>query len=127
MGKSHADSIASVNGGWLVAVADGEAERLKAVREHLGQDIAVFEEYEAMLDSGGVDAVVVATPHYQHPEMAIKAFAKGLHVLIEKPAGVYTKQVRQMNAAAEESGKVFGIMFNQRSVPAHQKIKDLVD
>ncbi len=55
-------------------------------------------------------AVLIATPHYDHPSLAIRAFAKGLHVLIEKPAGVYTKQVREMNEAAAKSGKVFSIM-----------------
>ncbi|KKK62887.1 hypothetical protein LCGC14_2999850, partial [marine sediment metagenome] len=127
MGKAHADNIKTIEGCQLVAVADGIPERLKSAKEQFGSDIAVFEDLDAMLDSGKIGAVFVAVPHYFHPEMAIKAFDKGMHVLIEKPAGVYTKHVREMNAAAEKSGKVFGIMFNQRSIPAHQKIKDLVD
>ena len=127
MGKAHADNIKAIEGCQLVAVADGIPERLKSAKEQFGPDIAVFEDLDAMLDSGKIDAVIVVVPHYFHPEMAIKAFEKGRHVLIEKPAGVYTKHVREMNAAAKKSGKVFGIMFNQRSIPAHQKIKDLVD
>ena len=76
--------------------------------------------------SGTVDAVIVATPHYLHPPLAIQAMNSGLHVLIEKPAGVYTKQVEEMNAVAEKSDRVFGLMFNQRTIGAHQKLKDLV-
>ena len=68
-----------------------------------------------LFESGSVDGVIIATPHYYHPPLAIEAFKSGLHVLIEKPAGVYTKQVREMNEAAEKSGKVFGIMYNQRT------------
>jgi len=79
-----------------------------------------------MFASGSVDAVLIATPHYDHPPLAIKAFEKGLHVLVEKPAGVYTKQVRQMNEVAAQSGKVFGIMYNQRTNPIYQKLRDLV-
>lgn len=52
--------------------------------------------------SGLIDAVLIATPHYDHPRLAIKAFEAGLHVICEKPAGVYTKQVREMNEAAEK-------------------------
>jgi predicted dehydrogenase len=65
-------------------------------------------------------------PHYQHPPLAIKAFEKGLHVLCEKPAGVYTLQVREMNAAAEKSGKVFAMMFNQRTNCVYRKMREMV-
>ena len=81
---------------------------------------------DAMLDSGLVDAVLIATPHYDHPPLAIKALEKGIHTLIEKPAGVYTKQVEQMNRAAEKSGLIFSIMYNQRTNPVYQKLRDLV-
>ena len=71
--------------------------------------------------------VLVATVHNTHPVLAIKAFEKGLHVLIEKPAGVYTKQVRQMNeVACKNSNLVFGIMYNQRTNPLYQKLRDLI-
>lgn len=79
-----------------------------------------------MLQSGMIDAVIVATPHYHHAEQAIAAFECGLHVLIEKPAGVYTKQVREMNEAAAKSGKVFSIMYNQRTNPLYIKLKELI-
>ena len=79
-----------------------------------------------MMKSGLVDAVTIAVPHYDHPPLAILAFSYGLHVLTEKPAGVYTKQVLEMNQAAEKSGKVFGIMYNQRTNPVYQKIRQLI-
>ena len=88
--------------------------------------IQVFNEGSELIRSGVCDAVLIATPHYQHPTLAKEAFAAGLHVLCEKPAGVYTKQVREMNEAAAKSGKVFAIMFNQRTNPAYQKLHQLV-
>jgi predicted dehydrogenase len=57
---------------------------------------------------------------------AIKGFEHGLHVLSEKPAGVYTKQVREMNERAAQSDRVFGVMFNQRTRTVHQKMRELV-
>ena len=80
-----------------------------------------------MYASGLVDGVIIATPHYDHPSLVIKAFDNNLHALVEKPAGVYTKQVREMNEAAEKSDRVFGIMYNQRTNPLYQKMKDLVE
>lgn len=128
MGTNHADylSAGQVPGAQLTAVCDIDPQRLARAKQKYGDKIALFEDAEAMYSSGLVDAVIIATPHYFHPPLACKAFAKGLHVLTEKPAGVYTKQVREMNEAAIASGKVFGIMFNQRSNPLYQKLRDLV-
>ena len=110
----------------LTAVCDTNPKRLEWAKKNLGEGVLLFEKAEALFESGSVDGVIIATPHYYHPPLAIEAFKSGLHVLIEKPAGVYTKQVREMNEAAEKSGKVFGIMYNQRTSPLYQKLRDLV-
>jgi len=129
MGSHHANYIVKgeVPNTRLTAVCDVAPERLRWAKEHLGEDIAVFEDADAFFAAKAADAIIIATPHYFHPPIAIKAFEHGLHVLTEKPAGVYTRQVREMNEAAARSGKAFGIMFNQRTVPVYQKLKDLVD
>ena len=85
-----------------------------------------LETKRAFFNESGIDAVIIATPHYSHPDLAKKALEKGIHVLIEKPAGVFTKNVLEMNEAAKASGKVFGIMYNQRANPLYQKIRDLI-
>lgn len=128
MGTSHAQHIVNgdVPGCRLTAVSDANPERLTWAREHFGEGIGCFEDSDAMLSSGMIDAVMIVSSHYDHPKMAIRAFQNHLHVLIEKPAGVYTKQVREMNEAAIQSGKVFGIMYNQRTNPVYQKLRDLI-
>lgn len=91
-------------------------------------DVRFFADYSEMLDSGAVDAVVTCVPHYLHPEMAIQALASGIHTLVEKPAGVYTRQVRELNDfAASKPELTFAIMFNQRNNPLYQRIKEIVD
>ncbi len=128
MGTGHVDYFKKslVHHAVLTAVCDERAEKREWTKTHLGEAVAFFESAEALYASGIVDAVIIATPHFDHPGAAIKAFACGLHVLIEKPAGVYTGQVRLMNEAAMKSGKVFGIMYNQRTSPLYQKLRDLV-
>ena len=69
----------------------------------------------------------MAVPHYLHPILGMESLKNGFHVLVEKPAGVYTKAVRQMNAAADASNKVYGVMFNQRTNPVYQKVKELME
>lgn len=128
MGRGHARYLGAgeVEGATLAAVADVSPSALDWVKDRLGDAVQRFENADALLDSGAVDAVIVATPHYFHPPLAIAAMERGLHALVEKPAGVYVRQVREMNTVAEKSGKVFGIMFNQRTRPIHQKVKQLV-
>ncbi|MFR0837299.1 MAG: Gfo/Idh/MocA family protein [Neglectibacter timonensis] len=111
----------------LAAVADRRADRREWLSSVLPESVAVYEEGSALIDSASCDAVLIAVPHYQHPVLAEEAFAKGLHVLCEKPAGVYTKQVREMNAAADRSGKVFAMMFNQRTNCLYRKMHEMVE
>lgn len=81
-----------------------------------------------MMDSGRIDAVIITVPHYLHPQMAIDAMQRGLHVLVEKPLGVYTKQVRRMLDAAERTPDVtFAGMFNQRANPLYARLKAIID
>ena len=86
-----------------------------------------FEDWKAMVTSGKVNAVVTTVPHYLHPEMAIYALAHGVHALVDKPAGVYTKQVREMNEfAATRPELTFAIMFNQRTNKLYQRLKEII-
>ena len=110
----------------ITAVADRREERREWARGVLPASAAVFEEGEALLQSGLCEAVLIAVPHYQHPALAQAAFRQGLHVMCEKPAGVYTKAVAEMNEAAEKSGLTFGMMFNQRTNCLYRKMREMV-
>ena len=91
MGSRHAEYLfgGEVANAVLTAVCDIRQSRLDWAKEKFGDRVARFEKAEELMDSGLVDAVLVAVPHYLHPDYAIYAFARGLHVLCEKPAGVY--------------------------------------
>jgi len=87
-----------------------------------------FENHLDLLDSGEVDAIVTCVPHYLHPQMGIDALTRDVHALVEKPAGVFTKQVAELNAfAATKPQLSFGIMFNQRNNPLYVRLKEIVD
>ena len=127
MGRGHLRSI--LNGECprieVTALADADPGALSRARAmHPGA--AAFESGEAMLDSGLVDAALIAVPHYDHPALARACFERGIHVMTEKPAGVYTRQVREMNEAAAQAGVKFAIMFNQRTNPIYAKAREIV-
>ena len=109
----------------VTAVSDIVPEKLTRAKE-ICPSIECFDDTLKMLDSGLIDAALIAVPHYDHPTYAIECFRRGIHVMTEKPAGVYTRQVREMNEAAEKAGVVFAIMFNQRSNPIFAKAREIV-
>ena len=110
----------------LVAICDIKPEREDWIKENVEKEIVFFTDAEKMMDSGLIDAVLVAVPHYDHPKYVIMALEKGLHVMCEKPAGVYTKAVREMNEVAKKSDKVFAMMFNQRTDHVFRKMREIV-
>ncbi len=86
-----------------------------------------FKDWKEMVASGTVDAVITTVPHYLHTEIAIYCIEHGMPVLVEKPAGVYAKAVREMNECAAAHPEVpFGIMFNQRTNKLYQRIKEII-
>ena len=128
MGSTHLQNILDGKTPEIVlaAAADRREERRAWAGERVPETVRLFEEGSDLIASGLCDAVLIAVPHYQHPVLAKEAFAQGLHVMCEKPAGVYTKAVREMNAAAEKSGRVFGMMFNQRTNCLYRKMHEMV-
>lgn len=129
MGSSHAKTI--IEGKCpdleLVAVAENNSKRIDWGKENINADITYFDSAIDMLDSGLIDACIVAVPHYQHTEYAIECLKRGIHVMVEKPAGVYTKQVKEMNAEAEKHHEVvFAMMFNQRTNCVYRKMRELI-
>ena len=110
----------------ITAVADIDESKFDFARENV-PGVACYSTATEMVRSGKVDAVLIATPHYFHPPMAREAMEAGLHVMSEKPAGVYTKAVRELIEFTETSDKTYAIMFNQRTNCLYRKMKELID
>ncbi len=129
MGSSHCQKLfdGEVRNAELVAVCDVKEDRLKWAKETFGDDVTTFPNMETLLEAKLCDALIIATPHYDHPGMGIDALNAGLHVLVEKPIGVYTSAVDELNEVANASDKVFTIMYNQRTNPLYQKVKAMIE
>ena len=125
MGTAHASHIYKgfVEGLKLTAVCDINENRLSWAKENLGNDIACFTDYKDLLQSGLIDAVLIATPHPLHPAIVEDACQCKVHVLTEKPAGIDVKTVEHMNGVAQKSGVLFVIMYNQRTNPLFSELR----
>jgi predicted dehydrogenase len=124
IGQHHASYLRAgqVPRAELVAVSDAAPEKLEPFRP-----LAVFHDGEDMIRSGLVDAVVIATPHYQHTSLGIAALRQGLHVMVEKPISAHKADAERLIAAHREHPRlVFAGMFQLRSEPRYLKMRQLI-
>lgn len=124
MGAGHCGRMASIAEVQLTSVCDIVPEVADQVAKKY--DVPAFYNAEALLDSGLVDAVIIATPHYFHPPIAIEAFRRGIHVMSEKPIAVTVSAADAMIRAAKESGCKFGVMYQMRSMARWQFARQIV-
>jgi UDP-N-acetyl-2-amino-2-deoxyglucuronate dehydrogenase len=108
------------------AICDTDsAKRIEVAQKYPA--VPFYDNYIDMMESGDVDAIVTCIPHYLHPKVGMDALQRDIHVLVEKPAGVYTQQVRELNEfAATKPHLTFGLFFNQRMNPLYQQLKQLI-
>jgi len=127
MGTAHATCIfnGNIEGMELISACDINEERMEVFSKKF-PDVHYYTEYQEMISSKEIDAVIIATPHPLHAEIAIAALENGLHVMLEKPADISVSRVLKLNEIAEKSDRVFGIMFNQRTNPLFQKAREIV-
>jgi len=126
MGRFHANDLleGKVSRGVLTAVGSTSPQKLKEYEE---KGVKVFGGGEEMIASGEVDALVIATPHYQHVSLGIAALEAGLHVMVEKPIAAHKADAERLVAKAKEKAAlVFGAMFQLRVEPRYEKIREIV-
>jgi predicted dehydrogenase len=123
IGKFHADYLlqGKVNRCELAAVSSTSPARLEPYRQ-----LKTFENTEKMIRSGVIDALIIATPHYQHTTLGIEALQHGIHVLVEKPISVHKADCERLIAAHRDSKVVFAAVFQQRAEPKYKKLKSLL-
>lgn len=138
MGSQYAAMIAEgkINGMELAAVTRIRPERMEMLRGVLPEDLPVYPSAEQLYtavdrEELALDAVLIVTPHDSHAALAKEAFRRGIHVLCDKPAGIYSRQAREMEEAYAEARKKkldlqFGFIFHQRTFPVYQRLKMLV-
>ena len=145
MGNFHVGYLHEIEGAQLAAVCDampGKAEKVAdgladvrakadarlASRVSDPKSVGRFTTYQELLDSKQVDAIIIATPHFQHPEIALAAFERGVHVLSEKPLAVHVKDARKVIEAHKRKPELtFGLVLQMRTVALYKKLKALID
>lgn len=134
MGSKYASLIFNhkVEGLKLAALTRLKSPYIEMLQSAIDEGIPIFNTSDLLFSAVtngnlDLDAVIIATPHYSHEDIAIKAFSCNLHVLSDKPAGVYSRQARLMDEAARKYKKVYSMIFNQRTHPVFIELKRIID
>lgn len=127
MGSAHLSCLKNgyIKNAIVVAACDINNEKCKSIAKKY-PDIHIFNSAEELIKSGEVDAIIIATPHKYHSDIAISALENGINVLVEKPVDITVSKAKLLNDIAKKSGKVFGIMLNQRTNPLFVKAREIV-
>ena len=125
MGSGHCTQLPKIPEAELTAICDTNPDTLAGAAAKYS--VPGFATHEALLDSGLVDAVIIATPHYFHPPIAVDAFARDLHVLSEKPLAVTVSAADTMIAAAKKSGRMFGVMYQMRGEGQNRAARAVIE
>ncbi len=126
MGSSHVNFISEIPElAELTAICDCNPAKLEKYRD---RGLALYEDASKFIAEAPIDAVMVEVPHYDHVRLAVEAIEHGKHVIVEKPISVH-KQLAQplLEAIAAHPELRVSAMFNQRTIDAHRKIKELID
>src|SRR5436309_697178 len=124
IGQHHAAYLSGgkVSRAELIAVSDAVPAKLTQYGH-----LKTFANPDELLQSGLVDAVIIATPHFQHTTLGIAALRQGLHVMVEKPISAHKADAERLIAVHEQNPKlVFAGMFQLRAEPRYLKIQNLL-
>ena len=124
MGSSHARKLKEVPEAQLTCVCDIRPDVAEAVGKETG--VPAFTDYRGLVDSGKADAVIVATPHWVHPDICVYAMERGLHALSEKPIAVTVSGADRMLKAAKRKKRVLAVMHQRRLEPVNRRLIELV-
>jgi UDP-N-acetyl-2-amino-2-deoxyglucuronate dehydrogenase len=123
--RVHADALARIPDAQLVAVSGRNVERAEALAAAHGA--RVDEGLEATIERGGVDAVILCTPHPLHAEQAIAAARAGLHVVVEKPMALTVVDADAMIAAARAADVVLSVVSQRRWYAPVLRVRDAIE
>ena len=128
MGSTHVNTISGLKNTKLTAVCDIDPKAFDRIKPEIREKIRCFTDAAKFFAEADIDAVLIAVPHYDHPDLAIQAMQAGKHVIVEKPIAVHKAEAeRLIREAAKYPKLVKSLMFNQRTLGAHKKIKQLID
>jgi predicted dehydrogenase len=124
VGELHARALSRIQGARLAAVAGRGRERAQALAARY--DARVDASLEQMIERGGIDALIVCTPHPLHRDQAIAAAGAGLHTVVEKPMALTPDDCDAMIAAAASGRVLLSVVSQRRWYPPVRRVREAI-
>lgn len=128
MGRKYAQMIyeGKAAGMELVGICCRNEKGQSLIRENYPKVMVYRDVEDTFSHAGQLDAVIIVTPHDTHVSIGKQAFEMGLHVICDKPAGISTKEVRELIQAGNQAGRSLAMIFNTRAHAVYQKAKEML-
>ena len=128
MGSAHVKHIGELSNTKLTAVCDINPKAFDRIAPETREKIKCFTDSDTFFKEADIDAVLIAVPHYDHPDLAIKAMNAGKHIIVEKPIAVHKAEAERLIAEGAKHPELKqSLMFCQRTIGAHIKLKQLIE
>ena len=122
----HLPNLAAMRGVSLRTVAARTGKTAKQTGDKFGAAYCTTD-YQEILDDKDIDAVVIATRHNLHAEMALAAARAGKHIFVEKPLALEIDECEAIVKAVEDAGVLLTVGFNRRFSPFAEAMKAALD
>lgn len=126
IGNVHANNLleGKVNRAEFSAICSSSEEKRKTFSE---KGLKTYNSTEELIQSGEIDALLIATPHYSHPDIGIQALKAGLHIMVEKPIAAHKADAERLIAEADKHPDLtFSAVFQLRTEPRYKILRQLI-
>ena len=123
--KSHLTALSETQTVEISSVVDVKKDRADSAAREYG--CKAYYDFDTMLDEDKPDCVHICTPHYLHVDMSVKALARGINVLCEKPCAITAEGLSKIRLAQLMSEAKFGVCFQNRYNESVILIKSLIE
>ncbi len=126
IGNVHANNLLEghVDRAEFTAISSSSEEKRQKFAE---KGLKTFATTDELINSGDIDALLICTPHYQHPDIGIQALEAGLHIMVEKPIAAHKADAERLIAAAEKHPNLtFSAVFQLRTEARYKEIRNLI-
>ncbi len=111
---NHLAALTALDGTELCALCDIKTERAENMRSQYAPSARIYNDLDLMLSQEKLDALHIATPHFLHTEMAIKALERGINVFLEKPVCISREELDLLLRAEARSHAKICVCFQNR-------------
>ena len=128
MVRHHVKQIREMDDAEIVALCDVSVDIADAFRKENFDDepVRCFDDADQMYDEGGIQGVLITTPHTLHFEQAMRALDAGCHVFVEKPMVTKSEDGKRLKDKVQETGKVLTVGYNTPCRATFGRLREMI-